>query len=432
VNKARVRLAAAAWLMAFECASLFGASLRVVDAVKDQDRAALRTLLASHADVNAGQGDGATALHWAAHWNDPETASLLIKAGAKVNAADDQGVTPLSLACLNANAPLVESLLNAGANPNLSHVSGETPLMTAALTGSVDVVKLLLSHGAQVNAYESSRGQTALMRAVAAHHSDVAAALIAAGADVKARSANRFTALLFAAQQGDVASAGILLEAGADVRDTAPDGVGGDTNARTMFKPDTDAGTLLVAIDSHHEEIARFLMEHGADVNQNGAGRTPLHSAVQQAMAGTVKDLLAHGANPNVRLEKRLPLLSRFILQDSGIEVDPLGATPFWLASSFANLEIMKLLAAGGADLKLASKMVRRPCWSPPESISSMARINMDAAGSVNPHRCKWPLLRQSSSVSTPATTSMPPMQTDKQCCTVRHISGPSRWFSFW
>ncbi len=181
-------------------------------------------------------------------------------------------------------------------------------------------------------------------------------ALIAAGAEVRARSTNRFTALLFAAQQGNVECARLLLAAGADVNDTAPDGIGGDTNARTTFKPNTEAGALLVAIDSGHEEMARFLMDHGADVNQHGAGRTPLHAAIQQAMPGAVKALLAHGADKNARLEKRLPFLSRFILQDSGVEADQIGATRFWLAASFADAETMRILIDAGADTSLVSK----------------------------------------------------------------------------
>jgi ankyrin repeat protein len=338
------------------CFAASGGSLRLVDAVKQQDSAAVRAMIEKHAEVNAAQGDGATALHWAVQWNDRDTTGMLLRAGAHANAADDEGVTPLSLACLNANPGIVADLLKAGANPNATRVNGETPLMTAALTGNLEVVQLLLAAGAQANAKESSRGQTALMRAVAANHPAIVNALFAGGADVKARSTNRFTALLFAAQQGNAECARLLLNAGADVNDTAPDGVGGDTNARLMYKPNTEAGALLVAIDSGHAEMAEFLMDHGADVNQHGAGRTPLHAAIQQAMPGTVKALLAHGANVNARLEKRLPFLSRFILEDSGVEADPIGATPFWLASSFADTETMRILIDAGADASLVSK----------------------------------------------------------------------------
>src|SRR4051812_11464719 len=75
----------------------------LADAARQQDKAALRALLKQRTDVNLPEADGATALHWAAHWNDMEAVELLLAAGAKVNAKNDYGVTPLSLACENAN-----------------------------------------------------------------------------------------------------------------------------------------------------------------------------------------------------------------------------------------------------------------------------------------------------------------------------------------
>ena len=86
--------------------------------MQKQDKAALQALVRDKANVNAPQADGATALHWAAHWDDLETADLLIAAGANVNAKNDYSATPLSLACTNGNAAMVEKLLAAGANPN--------------------------------------------------------------------------------------------------------------------------------------------------------------------------------------------------------------------------------------------------------------------------------------------------------------------------
>ena len=107
-----------------------GSDLRLVDAVEHRDTKAVRLLLKKHVDVNAPQPDGATALHWAAYWDDLETANLLIRAGANVNAANDYGVTALSVACSNGNSALAVRLLEATANPNAALWSGETPLMT--------------------------------------------------------------------------------------------------------------------------------------------------------------------------------------------------------------------------------------------------------------------------------------------------------------
>ena len=331
-------------------ATAAAADRRVVEAAKARDVATLRTLVAARADVTVPQGDGATALHWAAHWDDAAMADLVIGAGAKVNAADDHGVTPLALACLNGSLPMVERLLKAGANPNLASVVGETPLMIAAHTGNASVVSQLLTHGAAHDVVEQSLGQTALMRAVAEGHLEVVRTLLAAGADAKARSKNRFTSLLFAAQRGSIEIARLLLATGADVNEAAPDGIAGDTNAGRSFKPDTEAAALLVAIDSQHEAMARFLLESGANPNLKGAGRTALHSAVQQAMPELVKALLARGADPNAPLTRPMPLLSRFILQAHGLEVSTLGATPFWLAASYGDVRTMRILVEAGAN----------------------------------------------------------------------------------
>src|SRR5262245_23407470 len=71
-------------------ASAADVDLRLVQAAAAQDRVAVRTLLREkRIDVNAARADGATALLWAAHWNDLEMADLLLRAGAKVNQADD-------------------------------------------------------------------------------------------------------------------------------------------------------------------------------------------------------------------------------------------------------------------------------------------------------------------------------------------------------
>ena len=88
----------------------------VADAVRNRDAKTVVALLQQRHDVNTPQPDGATALHWAAHWDDLEVAEQLIRAGANVNAVNDYGVTPLLLACSDGGAALTETLLAAGAN----------------------------------------------------------------------------------------------------------------------------------------------------------------------------------------------------------------------------------------------------------------------------------------------------------------------------
>ena len=327
----------------------------LIDAVKAEDRLRIERLLAGGADVNAPHGDGATALHWAAHRDLADVAALLIRSGAGVDVADDHGVTPLALASLNASESMVGLLLDAEADPNLAATSGVTPLMTAARVGDAGVVRRLLAAGADPTAAEAVRGQTALMWAVAENHTRAAAVLLEVGGGATTRSANGFTPLLFAAQQGNVEVARLLLAAGADVEEAAPEGIGGDTNARVLFREGSEASALLVAIDSGQADVARFLLERGADPNHDGAGRTPLHSAVQQELPGVVAALLAAGADPNARLEKPLPLVSRRIRQDNGLTPTTVGSTPFLLAASFGDVASMRLLVDAGADPFLAA-----------------------------------------------------------------------------
>src|SRR6266571_2241416 len=107
---------------------LMGAAARppLVEAAKNGDKDGLRALVQRGADVNAAQGDGTTALHWASYRDDVQSADLLIRAGADVNAANDLGVTPLWTASQNGSAAMVRRLLDAGANPNAALMSGET------------------------------------------------------------------------------------------------------------------------------------------------------------------------------------------------------------------------------------------------------------------------------------------------------------------
>lgn len=322
----------------------------LIEATKNQDSREIENLLRQDSDVNEAHGDGSVALHWAVYRNNNSIARLLLDGGADANSADSHGVTPLSLAALNANPMQVNLLLDAGANVNAARVSGETPLMIASHVGNTEVIELLLAAGADPNATENNKDHTALMMAVAERHLNAAQLLIDSGSLVNARSKNNYTPLLFAAQQGDIPLGRLLLENGADVNESAPDGISGNTNARWALIPGTEASALMVAIDSGHEEMAIFLLDSGADPKLSGAGRTALHSAVQHQMHTLVKALLDRGANPNAKLTRSMPVFSRVILIDNGMSVEKLGATPFFLAAGYNDLEMMDILIEGGAD----------------------------------------------------------------------------------
>src|SRR6186997_1344195 len=102
----------------------------VADSAMRGDRDALRELLKSGADVGAAQGDGMTALHWAAERGDAAMADMLVYAGANVAAVTRIGqYTPLHLASRSGSASVVAALLKAGADAKTrSTTTGVTPL----------------------------------------------------------------------------------------------------------------------------------------------------------------------------------------------------------------------------------------------------------------------------------------------------------------
>ena len=109
---------------------------RLAAAVKDRDEATVAALLQQRTDVDAPLADGATALHWAVHWNDAKTVERLLRAGANANARNRYGATPLWMATSEGNVALVKMLLDAGADARTPALGGESVLMTAARTGN--------------------------------------------------------------------------------------------------------------------------------------------------------------------------------------------------------------------------------------------------------------------------------------------------------
>jgi ankyrin repeat protein len=189
MNKRVVACACALVLSLGMLARGAGAQRGVADAAAKGDKAAVRTLLAQKADVNAPQVDGATALHWAIYRDDEELVDLLIRSGANVKAANRDGVTPLAMASLYGKPAMILKLLKAGADASEVGPNGQTALMLAARNGNPDAIKVLVEGGAKVNARETLRGTTALMWAAEQKHPLAVKALLAGGADFNAKSA---------------------------------------------------------------------------------------------------------------------------------------------------------------------------------------------------------------------------------------------------
>ena len=400
------------WLYSFcACSSLilclFSTGVTAEDmplmaAVQQGDIDSIRSLLRKKTDVNSARADGTTALAWAVYKSDDQAVELLLKSGADVNAANDYGVTPLYLACRNGDSAIVSQLLKGGANPNLAKQTGETPLMTCTNTGDAQSVKLLIDNGAEINAAENQEGQTALMWAVAEKHPAVTKVLVDNGANVHMKSriipmpepyvieleagtsiwgsnypptirfqevTGGFTALYFAAQQGDAESARILIDAGANVNEPHPE----------------HGSPLVVAMASGREAVAKLLLEKGADPNIADAwGMAPLHYALHEGflklqgashkptdkvgwerpnMTGMINVLLDYGADPNAQIKHAFPFQDYHLVArhtQNPAMISPVGATPILLAAVSGDIDAMNILeevadvgakTSGGASL---------------------------------------------------------------------------------
>jgi uncharacterized protein len=382
----------------------------VAAAAQARDAATVRALLTKGADVNAAQGDGMTALHWAAMNADRELASMLLYAGANWRATTRLGgYLPLHLAAQSGADEVLEMLLAAGSDASSRTSTGATPLMLAASSGSVKSVELLLGRGADVNATESAHGQTALMFASASDRADVARLLLkrgsnsatattiidlekltalpgddgqqqqqqrppqggaapgAGGAPAAADVAGvtrpyryneligrqgGLTALLLASRQGARETAMALVEGGADVN---------------LVSPADHTSPLLIATINGHFDLAMYLMSRGADVTLSSEnGVTPLYAAINVQWAPKafypqpraylqqstsylelMKALLEKGADPNARLSKKV-WYSTYNFDN--LRLEEVGASSFWRAAYASDVEAMKLLVARGAD----------------------------------------------------------------------------------
>jgi ankyrin len=360
--------------------SAYAASSEVADAAAKGDRTAVRALIQRKADVNAPQVDGTTALHWAARADDLDLAEILISAGAKVSIANREGVTALQLAAINGSAAMLQKLLKAGADPNTPlDQFQDTALMMASRTGKTDALRVLLETGAKVNAAETWGGTTPLMWAASERHAAAVKVLLDAGADVNARTkfvgaangrgfegrspradnpdqkpedfaSGWLTPLMFAAREGDIESARLMVAAGADVNARGADG----------------KNALSLAIFNGNYEVASYLVDAKSDVNNADTQRfTALYWAVDRRNMETapnfpwmvtadplplIKKLLDAGANPNALVQNT----PRARMREGAPRI--VFATPLMRAAFAGDLELTKLLLSYGADPKIISR----------------------------------------------------------------------------
>jgi ankyrin repeat protein len=327
---------------------------RLSDAAMQGNQDAVRSLLKQRVDVNAPQGDGTTALHWAAYRDDLEMVKLLLAAGANAQATTREGaITPLLMACQNGNVTIIEALLKAGADVNAVKSNGTTPLMMAAASGSANAVETLLAHGANVNAKELAHGQTALMFAAALNRAAAIKILMANGADASvATNVRKLERVRFdqdgnvveekapqkgaekaepgaaksdeaaaqqenaeqakareaaeAAQRSDLdVLAHALAFKSVEYRLSKPQARAGDVANRPPRKVGADfmggMTALIYAAREGHMDALRALVEAGTDINQvNGDKLSPMVTAIMNGHLDLAKYLLDHGADANL------------------------------------------------------------------------------------------------------------------------------------
>jgi ankyrin repeat protein len=303
----------------------------VADAAMRGDVDVVRQLLREGADVNGAQGDGMSALHWAAERGSAELTEMLLYAGATVDAVTRIGkYTPLHIASRNGQAQVVSAVLSAGADVGArTDPGGTTSLHLAATAGDASVIELLVEAGAEIDAREVEWQQTPLIFAAARNRIDAIRALLESGADPNLaaesfdltaqrpidRAASRRSADVLAAFTDDGAWSPTSEQVQASVRAARQVYVNGidpdaeeeeDDNSRRRGPPNivSKGGLtpLLHATRQGHLESIAALLDGGADIDRvgGGDGTSPLLIATINGQFDAAMLLLQRGADPNV------------------------------------------------------------------------------------------------------------------------------------
>src|SRR5687768_916599 len=285
-------------------AGLKAADAPIAEAASRGDREAVRAMLKQGLDVNEAQGDGTTALHWAAMKGDAELAQMLIFAGANHRATTRLGAyTPLYLAAKGGHSAVVAALLAAGADPKAVTSNGTTPLMIAAAAGDTKTITALVENGSDVNAKDTAKGETPLMFAAGFNRAEAVKLLLARGAEHKATTKVVDLFALTAPEEE-------AMLRGAGGNSTRPQAgparvdIAGATRGyryNELISSQGGMSALHFAARQGFTDVVTALVEAGADLNQPNAGdkTTPLLIAIINGHFDLAMDMLEKGADPN-------------------------------------------------------------------------------------------------------------------------------------
>ena len=364
----RLAIVGAAVLLSAAAAPRHASDPTIADAEMRGDTSAVRLLLKQGADVNAAQGDGMTALHWAAMHGDVDQTRMLVYAGARLEASTRNGnYTPLHLAAQTGKTSVIKALVQAGADVNAATTAGgATPLHYAAANGNADAIVALLDKGAKVDARESAWSETPLMWAAASNRVNALQVLVSRGADLKAVSKledmparekaeraaltlrARRVAALKSAEQGPPAPRRRAWSRRR--RRGATDGRSRRSERRGNSAP-PPLPTRPVCVRVHRCRLIRRGGGRGdrgpsyADLIGNKGGLSALLFAVRQGNAEAVTALLKAGADVNQ--------------VSTGDHTSPL-----LMATINGHFDLAKMLLERGANAKLASDAGTTPLYA--------------------------------------------------------------------
>ncbi|RDD37644.1 Inversin [Trichoplax sp. H2] len=243
-----------------------------------------RNLLQRNADYTASDRNGATALHYAAQSDFPETVSTFVSFDHVKDIPDNDGRTALMWAASKGNTEVLKiMLLHDDSYVNLVDKTGGTALHAAAFSGESECVRLLIKHSADVN-YADNRSHTPIFRACETGHLEAMNTLIDGGGKINLKDNEGRTLLHWAALGGHDEVCSTLLQYSLEVNQ-------GDNNNRSP---------IHVAAYNGHATCIKILLDNNADPNKRDVkGVSPLHWASSFGHIEAVKTLLDYNANPN-------------------------------------------------------------------------------------------------------------------------------------